>query len=112
MRDGKFRKNLDSFEGNGAERPPKSGLFGSVNMTSIDPNLNTREWATLKRVMPRDVYEELLRFEELVATHSGIPPRFQGIGHSVSVWSIVVHALRNREEELIQLAKEWKSPEQ
>jgi hypothetical protein len=76
-------------------------------MPPIDPTLNTREWATIKRVLPRDVYEELVRFEELVAEHSGMPARFQGIGQCVSVWSVITHALRNREAELIQLAKEW-----
>lgn len=58
-----------------------------------------------------DVYEELKYFEELVATHSGLPPRFQGIGPCVSVWSIILQELRNREQELIQTAKEWKSPD-
>jgi hypothetical protein len=73
-------------------------------MPSIESD---RDWRTWKRVLPLDVYEELKYFEELVATHSGLPPRFQGIGPCVSVWSIIVHQLRHREEELIQLAKEW-----
>jgi hypothetical protein len=54
------------------------------------------------------VYEELKRFEELVATHSGLPPRYEGIGASVTVWTILCQALRNCEPEIVQLAKEWK----
>jgi hypothetical protein len=73
-----------------------------------DPTITSDEWRTFKRVLPRDVHEEMKYFEELVATHSGIPPRFQGIGDSVSVWSILVHALRLHEADLIQLAEEWK----
>lgn len=76
--------------------------------TPVDPTLNTREWATLKRVLPRDVFHEVVRFEELVATHSGMPARFQGLGQSISVWSVICECLRNREDELIALAKEWK----
>jgi hypothetical protein len=57
--------------------------------------------------MPLDVYQELKYFEELVATHSGLPPRYQGIGPSVSVWSVIVHHLRNTEDGLVQMAKDW-----
>lgn len=77
-------------------------------MPSIDSD---SDWRTWKRVLPLDVYEELKYFEELVATHSGLPPRFQGIGPCVSVWSIILQELRNREQELIHTAKEWKSPD-
>lgn len=73
-----------------------------------DPTINDDSWRTFKRVLPKDVHEEMKYFEELVATHSGIPPRFQGIGQCVSVWSVIVHQLRASEQELIQLAKEWK----
>ena len=66
------------------------------------------EWATLKRVIPRDLFDEIVRFEELVATYSGLPPRFQGIGPCVSVWSIIAQELRHREQELIEMAKDWK----
>lgn len=76
-------------------------------MPPIDPTLNTREWATIKRVVPRDIYEEVVRFEELVAEHSGLPARFQGIGPCVSVWSILCHCLREHEAELMILAQEW-----
>jgi hypothetical protein len=69
---------------------------------------NDSEWRTWKRVLPLDVYEELKRFEELVATHSGLPPRYEGIGPSVSVWSVITQLLRTYEAELMILAQEWK----
>lgn len=72
---------------------------------------NDSEWRTWKRVLPRDVYEELKRFEELVAMHSGLPSRFQGIGPCVSVWSVICHQLRASEADLVQLAKEWRNAE-
>ena len=71
--------------------------------------LTADRWATIKRVLPRDVYDEIKYFEELVATHSGLPPRFEGIGDSVSVWTIILHQLRASEADLIQLAREWKN---
>jgi len=73
-----------------------------------EPTINDDSWRTFKRVLPRDVHEEMKYFEELVATHSGIPPRFQGIGHCVSVWAVIVHHLRNTEDGLVQMAKDWK----
>jgi hypothetical protein len=77
-----------------------------------DPTINDDSWRTFKRVLPKDVHEEMKYFEELVATHSGIPPRFQGIGHSVSVWAVICHHLRSTEEGLVQMAKDWKGENQ
>lgn len=78
---------------------------------ATDPTIENDDWRTFKRVLPKDVHEEMKYFEELVAEHSGIPSRFQSVGHCVSVWSIIVHQLRASEMDLIQLAKEWKSDE-
>jgi hypothetical protein len=73
-------------------------------VTSIEKD----EWRTFKRVLPRDVHEELKRFEELVAQYSGLPPKFEGIGASVSVWSIICEHIRNTQEDLVHLAMDWK----
>lgn len=83
-------------------------MTDSQGETPVPARIDQDEWRTWHRVMPKDVYDELKYFEELVAEHSGIPPRFQGIGQCVSVWSVICHELRNREAELIALAQEWK----
>lgn len=80
----------------------------SQRETPIPARIESDEWRTWRRVLPRDVYEELKRFEHLVAEHSGLPPRFEGIGASVSVWSILCHCLRENEAELMILAQEWR----
>ena len=76
-----------------------------------DPTINDDFWRTFKRVLPLDVHEEMKYFEELVAMHSGIPARFQGVGNSVSVWSVITQHLRLTEAHLIELAKEWRKPD-
>jgi hypothetical protein len=80
-------------------------------MPTDHPAIEEDSWRTFKRVLPRDIHQELKRFEELVATHSGLPPRFEGIGASVTVWTILCHALRNCEPEIVQLAREWADQE-
>jgi hypothetical protein len=66
-------------------------------------------WRTIKRVLPRDVYLELIRFESVVAQEIGCGET--SIGGSVQVWSVITHVLREHEAELIQSAKDWKEPE-
>jgi hypothetical protein len=73
-----------------------------------DPTIENDEWRTFKRVLPLDVHEQMKYFEELVAAHSGIPARFQGIGNCVSVWSIICHLIRSYEPELMVMAEEWR----
>lgn len=76
---------------------------------ATDPTINDDSWRTFKRVLPKDVHEEMKYFEALAAEHSGIPPRFQGVGNCVSVWSILMHTLRQFEPEVIRYAEDWKA---
>jgi hypothetical protein len=67
------------------------------------------DWATLKRVLPHDIYDEMKRFESLVAKE--IQASEVGLGASILIWSIIVHFLREHEAALVQCAKEWKAEE-
>jgi hypothetical protein len=66
-------------------------------------------WATLKRVIPHDIYDEVVRFESLVAQEIGCGET--GIGGSVQIWSVITHFLRENEPELIECAKDWLDPD-
>jgi hypothetical protein len=72
--------------------------------TEIESIVATDEWRSFKRVLPRDLHEELKRFEAIVGAEIG---QSVSLGAAVAIWSIIVHFLRENEAELVQCAKEW-----
>jgi hypothetical protein len=76
----------------------------------IDPNLIKREWATFKRVMPRDIYDSLVETEDMVGQQIGNrSPSGRSLGKSIEVLNIIALFCREHSEELKKLASEWKA---
>lgn len=63
------------------------------------------EWRTIKRVLPRDIYEAIKGFEQAIGREIG---GVESIGSSVQIWTVLCQFLREHEPALIEMAREWK----
>ena len=74
-------------------------------MPELDNIVARDEWRTLHRVLPKDLKDEVCRFEDVIGREIG---RSISLGAAVDIWSILVNFLRDHESELIEEAKIWK----
>ena len=64
-----------------------------------------KAWATLKRVLPRDLYNIVKDSEQLVGEEIGNIG--EGVGGSIQIWIVITRLLYEHREELRQLAKDF-----
>ena len=74
-------------------------------MAELENIVAKDEWRVLQRTLPKDIKDEMVRFEELVGKQIG---RSVSLGAAVDIYTIIVHFLREHEPELEALAKSWK----
>jgi len=79
-------------------------------MSKEDSIFESDPWGTIKRPLPRDLYNTVVETENLIA--SEIRSRAiecRSMGMSVQVWTVLCDFLRDRKEEIRVRAKEWEA---
>lgn len=71
-----------------------------------DVTVATDTWRTIKRVLPRDIYELIKSIESDIADAAGVG--HMALGASVTVWTVISRYLDEHRAELKMWAEDWK----